>query len=311
MSGLAIGLDVGGTKISGGVITATGEIVAVLPPVVSPAGDTDATVSALLTAVAALREAHPGVTAVGVGAAGMVDWPEGRIRWAPNNAYRDLPLRALLEKETGLTAVVDNDGNTAGWAEHALNPRSGHLLFVTVGTGVGGGLVLDGRLHRGATGIAGEIGHLPVDPHGTAVCGCGLIGCLESLASGTALGRLGREAALEAPDGLLAALAGPGGVTGRTVADAAAAGDATAIGLYGVIGAWLGIGLAGLVTVLDVDRVVIGGGVADAGEPLLGPVRASFEERVFARAHRTPPVIEPASLGNDAGWIGAALLALE
>lgn len=311
MTSLSIGLDVGGTKISGGVVTRNGDVLAVLPPLVSPAGDTDATVTALLAAVATLRELHPSVAAVGVGAAGMVDWPEGRIRWAPNNAYRDLPLRALLEKESGLTCVVDNDGNAAGWAEHTLNPGSPHLLFVTVGTGVGGGVVLDGRLHRGATGIAGEIGHLPVDPRGTVVCGCGNVGCLESLASGTALGRLGREAAAAEPDGLLAALAGPEGVTGRTVAEAAAAGDATAIGLYGVIGEWLGIGVAGLVTVLDVGRVVIGGGVADAGELLLGPARASFAAHVFAREHREPPSIEPAAMGNDAGWMGAALLALD
>jgi glucokinase len=187
------------------------------------------------------------------------------------------------------------------------------MAFLTVGTGIGGGLILDGRLYRGKTGIGAEVGHLTVDPTGQRVCGCRNIGCLEALASGTALGSYGREAALAEPGGMLATLAGGAErVTGETVFAAAERSDPTASALFERSGYWLGVGIACLVSLFDFELIVVGGGVTvAAGDLLLGPARASFQRYVFARQHRRLPDIVPARMGADAGWIGAALLALD
>jgi glucokinase len=308
----AIGLDVGGTKIAGGVIDADGHVIERLRPIVSPANERDGTLAALSAAIADLRSRHPALEAIGVGAAGMIDWPTGHIRWAPNNAYRDLPLRQLLQESTGLPTVVDNDANTAAWAEARLGRNAAYMAFLTVGTGIGGGLVLNGQLFRGKTGIGAEVGHLVIDPDGDQRCGCGNVGCLEALASGTALGRYGREEAISSPTGLLAALAGGGEhVTGETVLAAARQADPTALALFQKVGHWLGVGIASLVNLYDFELIVIGGGVADAGELLFAPARASFSKYLFAPDHRQPPEIAAARLGVDAGWIGAAILALD
>jgi glucokinase len=308
----AIGLDVGGTKIAGGVVDAEGHIIERLRPIVSQATERDGTLSALSAAIADLRGRHPDVEAIGVGAAGMVDWPTGHIRWAPNNAYRALSLRQLLQESTGLTTVVDNDANTAAWAEARLGRDAAYMAFLTVGTGIGGGLILNGQLFRGKTGIGAEVGHLVVDPGGDQRCGCGNVGCLEALASGTALGRYGREEAMSSPAGLLAVLAGgPEHVTGQTVLAAARQANPTALALFQKVGHWLGVGIASLVNLYDFELIVIGGGVADAGDLLFAPTRASFSEYLFASDHRQLPEIVPAQLCVDAGWIGAAVLALD
>lgn len=309
----AIGLDVGGTKIAAGVVSGRGEMLDRIAGPTPPPGSGETTLSLMLRLVEKLRRRHPGVQAVGAGAAGLVDWPDGHIRWAPNNSYRDLPLRAILTAETGLPAVVDNDANAAAWAEACLGAGAGRrdLLVLTVGTGIGAGLIVGGRLYRGATGIGSEAGHIIVDPAGPR-CGCGSAGCLEALGSGSALSRAGREAAWRDPDGTLARLAGgPGQVTGETVFEAARDGDATALALFAKAGYWLGVGIASLVSLLDSDLVVIGGGLSSAGDLLLGPARSAFERFVFAREHRTLPPIVPARLGPEAGIVGAALLALD
>ncbi|MFI9237148.1 ROK family protein [Streptomyces sp. NPDC053079] len=308
---LSIGLDIGGTKIAAGVVDAEGRVVERVPAVPSPV-DQAAIVKTVSVLIEGLRSRHPGIAAVGVGAAGLIHWPEGRIRTAPNNAYRDLPLRRLLQESTGLPTVVDNDANAACWAEYRMGNSAAHMAFITVGTGVGGGLVLADRLFRGRTGIAMEIGHMIVDPYGTERCGCGTIGCLEPLASGRALGRYGSAAAAADPGGMLARLAGdPGRVTGETVSAAARAGDPAACAQLERLGHWLGIGVATLVNLFDIELVVIGGGVAEVGDLLLTPIRSSFTRFVTAAAHRELPDIEPARLGPEAGWIGAALLALD
>ncbi|PSJ28808.1 glucokinase [Streptosporangium nondiastaticum] len=308
---LAIGLDIGGTKIAAGVVDAEGRVTDRVPAVPCPS-DQATILKSVSVLIEALRYRNPGVAAVGVGAAGLVRWPEGRVLTAPNTAYHDLPLRRLLQESTGLPAVVENDANAACWAEYRLGNSAAHMAFVTVGTGVGGGLVLAGRPFRGRTGIATEIGHMIVDPHGTERCGCGTVGCLEPLASGRALGRYGSAAAAAEPGGALAALAdGSGRVTGEAVSAAAHAGDPAARAQLERLGHWLGIGVATLVNLFDVELVVIGGGVAEAGELLLAPLRASFARYVTAAAHRELPAVEPARLGPEAGWIGAALLALD
>ena len=307
----AIGIDIGGTKIAGGVVTEAGLILD-RTRVPTPPDDEPATLAALFAAVDELLARHRRVDAIGVGAAGLVEWPGGRARWAPHNSYRRLELRRLLHERTGLPTTVDNDANAAAWAESRFGAGAGggDLVLVTVGTGIGGGLVLGGHLYHGEHGFAGELGHLIVAPDGDR-CACGNRGCLEAMASGSTLGRLGREAAAGDPGGRLAALAGgPGLVTGEMVFAAAGEGDKVALALFERVGHWLGVGIASLVTIFDPDLVVVGGGVAATGELLLAPARASFERYVHGRAHRDLPPVVPARLGGDAGLVGAATLAL-
>jgi glucokinase len=307
----AIGVDIGGTKIAAGVVAEDGRILDRVR-VPTPPDDEPATLAALHWVVDELRARDPRVEAIGVGAAGLVERPGGNARWAPHNTYRRLELRRLLHERTGLPTSVDNDANAAAWAEARFGAGavSDDLVLVNVGTGIGGGLVLDGRLYHGEHGFAGELGHLIVDPGGDR-CACGNRGCLEAMASGSTLGRLGREAAAADPGGRLAALAGgPDLVTGETVFAAAAEGDKAALDLFERVGHWLGVGIASLVTIFDPDLVVVGGGVAATGELLLAPARASFERYVHARDHRDLPPVVPARLGADAGLVGAATLAL-
>jgi len=251
---------------------------------------------------------------IGVGTAGLVEWPGGRIRFAPNNAFRNVELKVYLEQATGLPTVVDNDANVAALAEahFGIEPGVRDLMLLTIGTGIGGGLVFGGQIFRGRTGLGAEVGHIIMEPDGPA-CGCGNRGCLEAMASGIALGRLGREAALANPEGRLACLAGgdPQRVNGEVVSRAAREGDQTARGLFAQIGFWLGVGIASLVTVLDPGLIVLAGGLASTGELLLKPTRASFEQYVFARAYRDLPQLALGRLGPDVGMIGAAVLALQ
>ena len=308
---LAIGLDVGGTKIVGGVISSTGQVIHRCDPISTPARNQEDIVAVLRLLINDLRARHSEVVAIGVGAAGLIDWPQGYIRWAPNNAYQRLGLRELLERSTDLPTIVDNDANAATWAEMRSGNPSRHMALVTVGTGIGGGLVLNGEIYRGRTGIAAELGHLIVDPQGGQRCGCGNVGCLEAVASGTALERYAQEVAARDPHSTLAQLAGSGRVTGHVVHKAARGGDATAQRLFERIGYWLGIGIASLVNLFDFDIIVIGGGLVASDDLLLKPARAAFEEFVFAREHRELPPIVPAKLGTDAGWIGAGMLAFD
>jgi glucokinase len=307
----AIGVDIGGTKIAVGVVTVDGKIIkATAIPTPQHQGRL---VECILATVDGLRRQHPDVAAVGVGAAGMVDWPSGYIRWAPNNSYQALPLQQLLAEGIGLPAVVENDANAAAWAEATAGAGQGlnNVIALTIGTGIGGGIIANGELQRGATGIAGEVGHIIINPTGSEKCGCSATGCLEAMASGTALGRAGRRAAAADPTGRLAELAGGvDKVTGETVHEAAREGDPAAGRLFDQIGYWLGIGLASLANVFDTQLMILGGGLVNTGDLLLSPARDSFERFLFARAHRELPPLVPARLGTEAGLIGAALLAL-
>ncbi|GGK07602.1 glucokinase [Pilimelia anulata] len=307
----AIGLDIGGTKIAAGVVDAAGALADVRT--VPMPRDADAAVAAILGLAGEVRAAHPGVAAVGAGAAGLVRQPDGFISRAPNSPYHDLPLQALLAQRLGLPAVVDNDANAAAWAEYKLGAGVGHtdVVVLTVGTGIGGGIVVGGGLLRGSGGLAAEVGHLRVRPGDGARCGCGAIGCLEAEASGTALGRLADELAAKAPDSPMAALAGPDGVPGEAVHRAAAAGEPSARALFGTIGDWLGVGMAALVTVFDPSVVIVGGGLVRTGDLLLDPARASLRRNVFGADARPLPPVVPARLGPEAGLVGAGLLALD
>ncbi len=308
---LAIGVDVGGTKALGLVVRADGTILDRLLAE-TPADDAEASAGIVVDVARALRERNPDAVAVGVGAAGMVD-REGVMRFAPNVAWRELPLRRRVADGVGLPVVVDNDANAAAWGEFrfgAGRPAT-DMLLVTVGTGIGGGIVAGGALFRGAHGFAAEIGHIIVEPGGPR-CGCGNLGCWEQVASGRAIDRLGRQAAAEHPGSALTALAGgdPSKVTGPIVTRAAQEGDPMAVRVLEEVGVRLGQGIAGLVNVLDPDVVVVGGGAIVAGDLLLEPARAALRGAVEAPAHRPDVPILAAELGNDAGAVGAADLAL-
>jgi glucokinase len=312
-SACAIGVDVGGTKIAAGVITWDGRILQSTSVATPPDAGGAEMLEISARIIERLREQHPAVRAIGVGAAGMVDWPSGHIRWAPNNAYHDLALKDLLAQTTGLPVVVDNDANVAARAEAHIGAGKGYSDFavLTVGTGIGAGLVLDGKIYRGNTGIGGEFGHLIVNPQGPE-CGCGSTGCLEAMASGIALGRLGRAAARKDPEGALAALAGgAANVNGEAVYKAALMREPVACSLFDKIGYWLGVGISSLVNLLDIELVVIGGGLSATGELLLHPARLSLKEFIFSPAHRQLPEIITARLGTEAGMVGAGILALE
>ena len=309
--GLAVGIDVGGTKIAGGVVDERGRILATARRE-SPATDTEAIERNIEDLVAELRADHA-VEAVGVGAAGFVDSARSTVMFAPNLAWRDEPLRADLEKLINLPVVVENDANAAAWGEFTFGAGEDveDTLLVTVGTGVGGGIVLNGQLHRGAFGVAAEIGHMRVVPDGR-ICGCGNKGCWEQYASGTALVRDTKE---QAHMGSLIARSlvdragGVEQISGPLITEAAREGDEFAREQLAVLGRWLGEGIASLTAVLDPAVVVIGGGVSEAGDLLLEPIRAHYRANLTGRHYRPELEVRAALLGNKAGMIGAADLA--
>ncbi|MDP8956920.1 MAG: ROK family glucokinase [Actinomycetota bacterium] len=309
---LAIGVDAGGTKVQGLLVDTEEGTILHRRTLETPAEDSEASLRAIVSVARELMDRGNNVLAVGVGAAGMVD-RGGVMRFAPNVAWRDVPIRDEVAAATGLPTVVDNDANAAAWGEfrYGAGLEFNDMLLVTVGTGIGGGTVSDGKLVRGAHGFAGEIGHIIVEPNGPR-CGCGNLGCWEQVASGRALDRLGREAAQRQPASTLARMANgdPQNVTGRLVSEAARNGDPVAIHVLAEVGRRLGEGIAGLVNVLDPEVVVVGGGVADVGDPLLDPLRRAFGETVEAPQHRPHVPILRATLGNDAGAVGAADLAV-
>ncbi len=307
----ACGVDIGGTKIAGGVVDETGRILA-RDRVPTPSGDRAALVAGVGDLVRRLVDAAPEPPAtVGVGAAGFIDKGRSRVLFAPNIAWRDEDLGGALTEATGLPVVIENDAAAAAWGEFTWGAGRDvdDLLLVTVGTGVGGGIVLAGELYRGGAGLAAEIGHLRVVPGGRP-CGCGNAGCWEQYASGSALVHDTRAALVDggrraAP---LLELAGgdPGAVTGRMVSGAARRGDPLAVELVRGVGRWLGEGIASLCAVLDPTVVVVGGGLSEEGDLFLDPVREAVAEQLTGRGHRPEPQVRVAELGNDAGLVGAA-----
>jgi glucokinase len=310
--GLSIGIDVGGTKVAGGVVDEDGSVLARArrdTPSTDPAATAD-TVALLVQELASSYD----VEAVGIGAAGFVDEKRSTVLFAPNLAWRNEPLRADLQKRVGLPVIVENDANAAAWGEARFGAGRGHdyLAAVTVGTGIGGGLVLGGRLYRGRFGVAAEIGHIRMVPEGIR-CGCGNKGCWEQYASGTALVREARDlAAANSPlaERLLELAGGRSeAITGPLVTQAAKEGDPTAVELFEDMGQWLGAGLATLAAILDPGCFVIGGGVSEAGDLLLVPARNAYHRMLSGRGHRPEAELRLAALGNDAGLVGAADLA--
>lgn len=252
-------------------------------------------------------------SAIGVGVPGLVD-VEGVLRFAPNlPGVVDLDVRGALQTGfPGVAVRVDNDATCAGWGEAQVGAArgAGDAVLVTLGTGIGGGLIAGGRVVRGAHGFAGEIGHMVVDPNGPP-CPCGQRGCWERFASGSGLGSLARESAAASPTGRMAELAGgdPEAVRGEHATRAAAEGNDEALRVMAAFGRWVALGLASLANIFDPQLFVLGGGLVEAGEILLAPVRDAFAGLVLAGAHRPAVPIVAAALGEHAGAIGAALLA--
>jgi glucokinase len=307
-----IGLDIGGTKISGCVLDASGAILA-KGRKDTPAQDPGAIVEEVAQLLRELRFERE-IDAVGVACAGFIDRAGSTVLFAPNLAWRDTPLKALLEAALDLPVTIENDANAAAWGEFRYGAAAGtsDMVLVTVGTGIGGGVVSNGVLLRGAFGIAAELGHMRVVPGGIR-CGCGNRGCWEQYASGNALVREARELVVSGTPHaarLSELCAGePDALTGPDVTKAAVEGDPAAVELLGDLGTWIGEGVASVAAILDPELVVLGGGVAEAGGLLIDPAVAAFRRQLTGRGHRPEARFALASLGNDAGMIGAADLA--
>ncbi len=302
-----VGIDLGATKCLGVALDEGGSVVAE-HRLATPEG-----AEAIVDTIVSVATALGAPASVGVGAPGLVD-VDGVLRFAPNlPGVVDVPLRALIEDRLpGSNVRIENDASAAAWAECRVGAASGagHALMATLGTGIGGGIIAGGGLLRGASGFAGEIGHMVVDPNGPP-CPCGKQGCWERLASGTGLGRLAREAAVAEPRSRLVELAGGDAddVRGEHVTWAAAEGDSHACAVMERFAWWVALGLANLTAILDPERIVLGGGLVASGEVLLAPVRKAFAGLVEGGEHRPAVPIVAASLGEQAGAIGAALLA--
>ena len=314
IDGLIIGVDVGGTKIAAGVVDAEGRILRTARRP-SPRRDPEAVLAEVASVVAELRESSADdIVGVGIGVAGGVDQTRSFVYFAPNLVWSQVRVRDIVESAIELPVIVENDGAAAAWAETRFGAGRGrsHVVVVTVGTGIGGGIVVDGHVMRGAHGLAAEIGHMNAVPDGRP-CGCGRTGCWEQYASGNALVREARElAATRRPEaGILLSLGDgtPEGVQGSHITRAAEAGDPVAIEAFAIVGSWLGHGLADLTAIVDPDAFIVGGGVSEAGGLLLDSAQRTFLEKNHAGRDRPLPELLMAQLGNDAGIVGAADLA--
>ena len=310
---LSIGVDVGGTKIAAGVVDEDGNVITRVQKA-SPANDRDAILATIIEVALDLKLAHPEATTVGIGAAGFVSSDRNTMASGTNLDWTGVKIGDVVSEGVGLPVVVENDANAAGWAEARFGAGAGkaNVLVVTLGTGVGGAVVIDGHLVRGAAGFAAEIGHISIVPDGRP-CGCGLRGCLERYASGTALGVNGWELAKFRPAYAARIIELSGGdqnkISGKAVTAAAREGDPAALECYERLGDALGQGLADLAAVLDPEVIVLTGGLTEAGDILLTPVTKAFDQYLTARTRRPQiPVLISAS-GQDAGLVGAADLA--
>ncbi len=309
---LTVGIDIGGTKVLAAVVAAGGDVVA-LERRPTEGHDVRKVEDTIVELVQDLGERYD-VAAVGIGAAGFVDASRTVVMFSPHLDWRREPLRARVAERIRIPVVVDNDANTMALAECRFGAGRGHrfVLCVTLGTGIGGALVLDHRVYRGANGMAGEFGHIQVVPDGHR-CECGNRGCWEQYASGNALVRDARELVRATSpmaqhlrslvDGDADALDGP------VITEAARAGDPLSVELIADVGRWLGVGLAGMTAAFDPGCIVVGGGLSAAGDLLLGPTRQAFSRSLTGRGHREEPVIAQAELGPQAGVIGAADMA--
>lgn len=304
-----IGVDLGGTKIQVGVLAGVETLWESRET--SRGQDQDELVELLVREVNAARAARPDAAAVGLGIPATINQERGVAIAAVNLPLLDLPVRDVVSERVGLPVFLDNDGNVAALAEYRYGAARGKstMVMLTIGTGIGGGLILGGEIFRGATGAGAELGHVVIQADGPPCQGnCPNHGCVEALASGTALGREGRAAAESAPDSALGKLHAEGAeIDGLAVTEAALGGDETAIGVFDLIGSRLGVACASFANIFEPEAIVVGGGVIKAGDLLLNPAREEVRTRALDPMNQTP--ILEATLGNDAGMIGAAALA--
>lgn len=312
MAKTAVGIDIGGTNLRFGLVTAKGEVLFEKKTETRSVQGADKIISRISQGIASVvkkaENAGHSVAGIGAGVPGIISPAEGIVRFSPNlPGWVEVPLKARLMEGLGIPVYVENDANAYALGEswQGAGKGAGSLVCITLGTGVGGGIILGGALWRGADGMAGEIGHVTVNPKGP-VCGCGNRGCLERYASATAV----VERVLEALyDGRKSALAGykndPGSLTAHIVKDAADSGDKLAKKIYGEAGSYLGVAIADLINLLNIECVVIGGGMSGAWDSLIGPLREEVSKRAFKIPAGRCNIVQ-GMLGDYAGIIGAA-----
>jgi glucokinase len=305
-----IGVDLGGTKMAVGVVDSDQQV-HFQGSEPSTGLSEDKLVEELAEELSEAKRARPDVLAAGLGIPATIDFDRGLAIHAVNLTITDVPIRDLMRERVGLPIFVDNDGNVAALAEHLYGAGRGaqNVVLLTIGTGIGGGLILNGEVYRGSTGAAAELGHIVIEEDGPPCQGnCPNHGCVEALASGTAIAKGGREAAERDPDSALGKALAEGEVTGRTVTDLALSGDGPAREVVAQAGRHIGVALSSLANIFDPDVFVIGGGVSVVGDLLLDPAREELRTRALPPQNERP--VKLAELGPDAGMIGAAAMAL-
>ena len=309
-SATAIGADLGGTKLLVGVV-GSGQEVLHRGQEPSHGRNTEEVLDLLEREILEAAEAVPGAAAVGLGIPATIDHRRGVAVNAVNLPIVDVPVRDRMRERLNLPVFIDNDANTAALAEYLYGAGRGteNMVMLTIGTGIGGGLVLGGQLYRGSTGAGAELGHVVIEVDGPRCQGsCPNRGCVEAFASGTAIGRAGRAAAERAPDSTLGRAAAGEQVDGKLVTEAALGGDEVAIGVLAHAGSRLGVALSSFANIFDPDVIVVGGGASAAGDLLLDPAREELRTRALPPMNQTPVVL--ATAGADAGMIGAAAMAM-
>ncbi|HZG04235.1 MAG TPA: ROK family glucokinase [Streptomyces sp.] len=309
--GLTIGVDIGGTKIAAGVVDEEGTILEISK--VPTPQTADGVIDAIADAVRTVSTGHR-IEAVGIGAAGYVDDKRATVLFAPNIDWRNEALKDKVEQRVDLPVVVENDANAAAWGEYRFGAGQGHddVVCITLGTGLGGGIIIGGKLHRGRFGVAAEFGHIRVVPDGL-LCGCGNQGCWEQYASGRALVRYARQRAVATPENAAVLLSlgdgTPEGIEGRHVSQAARQGCPVAVDSFRELARWAGAGLADLASLFDPSAFIVGGGVSDEGDLVLEPIRKSYRRWLVGSRWRPHAQVLAAQLGGRAGLVGAADLA--
>lgn len=312
---VAIGVDVGGTKIAVAAVDLKGRILS-SARVATPTGSSENVVASIEDLISKFIESATDageVVGIGLAVAGTVDWKQGMVVQSPNLPFANLRLKSIVEAKFGLPALMDNDGNLATLGEkyYGAGRDAQNIVGLTLGTGIGAGIIIDGCLYRGATGSAAEIGHMVIEATGPR-CTCGSYGCFEEMAAGRALVRIAKERIVHNRDSLILELAGDAidDITGPLVTEAAQKNDALALDVFGEIGFWLGIGINNIINIFNPELVILGGGMAGAGDLVLASARKVVAERTL---HPNQDVAEVvlADLGNQAGVLGAAALVFD
>ncbi|MFC4497515.1 ROK family glucokinase [Streptomyces ovatisporus] len=309
--GLTIGVDIGGTKIAAGVVDEHGTILETSTVPTPPTAD--GVIDAIADAVRDASAEHE-VDAVGIGAPGYVDDKRATVLFTPNLTWRHEALKDKVEQRIDLPVVIENDANAAAWGEYKFGIGTGHedVVCITIGTGLGGGVIIGGKLHRGRFGVAAEFGHIRMVPDGL-LCGCGNQGCWEQYASGSALVRYARQRATATPENATILLGlgdgTPEGVEGKHISEAARRGCPVAVDSFRELARWAGAGLADLASLFDPGAFIVGGGVSDEGDLVLDPIRKSYRRWLVGSRWRPHAEVLAARLGGKAGMVGVADLA--